>query len=106
MKGTHSQQSSEIWQTKYGSRRVRRELPTLDEAIFAARGLTDNEQAQAEIAASLMGLSLEEVRAAMLKSKPARRDRATLSFAGRHGAERAVVVERKPTRRIAVRSYA
>jgi len=47
---------SEAWNTKYGSRRVRQEPPTLQEAIFAAKGLTDSLQAQAEIAAELMGL--------------------------------------------------
>ena len=33
---------SEDWNTKYGSRRVRRDPPTLDEAIFAAIGITDD----------------------------------------------------------------
>ena len=37
---------SEIWKTKYGPRRVRQEAPTLDEAIFAAKGLTDDAQEQ------------------------------------------------------------
>ncbi len=32
---------SEDWNTKYGTRRVRRDPPTLDEAIFAAVGITD-----------------------------------------------------------------
>ena len=45
---------SEDWNTKYGTRRVRRDPPTLDEAIFAAIGITDDQAAQAEIAASLM----------------------------------------------------
>ena len=30
------------WKTKYGPRRVRHDPPTLEEAIFAARGLTDD----------------------------------------------------------------
>ena len=50
---------SEDWNTKYGPRRVRRDPPTLDEAIFAAIGITDDQHAQAEIAASLMGLPIE-----------------------------------------------
>ena len=50
---------SEDWNTKYGPRRVRRDPPTLDEAIFAAIGITDDLEAQAEIAASLMGMPLE-----------------------------------------------
>ena len=32
------------WITKYGPRRVRRDPPTLDEAIFAAVGITDDQQ--------------------------------------------------------------
>ena len=44
---------SEDWNTKYGTRRVRRDPPTLDEAIFAAVGITDDPEAQAEIAAAL-----------------------------------------------------
>ena len=52
---------SEDWNTKYGTRRVRRDPPTLDEAIFAAIGITDDQNEQAEIAASLMGLPLEAV---------------------------------------------
>ena len=52
---------SEDWNTKYGTRRVRRDPPTLEEAIFAAVGITDDPEAQAEIASSLMGLPLEAV---------------------------------------------
>src|ERR1700731_1611371 len=52
---------SEDWNTKYGTRRVRRDPPTLEEAIFAAVGITDDQEAQAEIAASLMGMPLEVV---------------------------------------------
>jgi len=47
---------SEVWKTKYGFRRVRRDPPTLAEAIAAARGLTGDVQQQVEIAASLMDL--------------------------------------------------
>ena len=56
---------SEDWNTKYGTRRVRRDPPTLEEAIFAAIGITDDQEAQAEIAASLMGLPIESVTAPM-----------------------------------------
>jgi len=52
---------SEDWNTKYGTRRVRRDPPTLEEAIFAAVGITDDQEAQAEIASALMGLPYEEV---------------------------------------------
>ena len=39
------------WNTKYGTRRVRHDPPTLDEAIFAAVGITDDQAQQAEGAA-------------------------------------------------------
>ena len=47
---------SEDWNTKYGPRRVRRDPPTLEEAIFAAAGITEDLDAQAEIAAALMSI--------------------------------------------------
>jgi hypothetical protein len=91
---------STTWKTKYGPRRVKHDPPTLDEAIFAARGLTDDVDAQVEIAAGLMELEPEQVRSA-LKALPApRKSNATVAFTSRGGAERSVVVERKPTRRI------
>ena len=43
---------STTWKTKYGPRRVRNDPPTLEEAIFAARGLTEDVQEQVEIAAT------------------------------------------------------
>jgi hypothetical protein len=58
---------SENWNTKYGPRRVRRDPPTLEEAIFAAIGITDDQSAQAEIAASLMGLPVDAVTAEVKK---------------------------------------
>ena len=51
---------SEDWNTKYGTRRVRRDPPTLEEAIFAAVGITEDPQQQAEIAAALMGLPMRK----------------------------------------------
>ena len=89
---------SKIWNTEYGPRRVRQEPPSLDEAIFAAVGLTDDPQEQAEIAASLMDVPVEQVRVAMLKYRQ-RKDVTTVAFTTRAGAQRAVVVERKPPRR-------
>ena len=41
--------------------RVRREPPTLEEAVFAAQGLTDAPDQQVEIAAGLMGVPPAEV---------------------------------------------
>jgi hypothetical protein len=44
------------------------EPPSLEEAIYAAQGLTDDVDDQVEIAARLMGLPEAEVRAAILKA--------------------------------------
>jgi len=92
---------SEVWKTKYGPRRVRRDPPTLAEAIAAARGLTDDVQQQIEIAASLMDLPSDQVRPEVLKAASPRKDVNTVAFVGRSGAPRTVVVERVPSRRIA-----
>jgi hypothetical protein len=90
---------STTWNTKYGKRRVRHDPPTLEEAIFAARGLTDDVDQQIEIAAGLMEVSADEVRTA-LKKAPAPRKQPSVAFMSRGGTERSVVVERKPTRRV------
>ena len=87
------------WKTKYGPRRVKHDPPTLEEAIFAARGLTDDVDAQVEIAAGLMEAEPDAVRAALKKFAPARKSTATLAFTNRGGTERSVVVERKTPRR-------
>jgi hypothetical protein len=42
--------------------RVRREPPTIEEAAFAAVGLTDDLDQQVDIAASLMGVSPDEAK--------------------------------------------
>ena len=90
---------SEDWNTKYGTRRVRRNPPTLEEAIFAAVGITDDQQQQAEIASALMGLPLEEVLAEVKKTGRAAARSVTRIIAGEQGAQRAVVVERRVVRR-------
>lgn len=95
---------SQVWKTKYGARRVRHDPPTLAEAIIAAQGLSDDLQEQAEIAASLMELPLEQVRAEVVKVRTPRRAAPTIAFAGRAGAHRAVVVERKARRPVNTRS--
>jgi hypothetical protein len=86
------------WKTKYGKRRVKNEPPTLEDAIFAARGLADNLQQQVEIAASLIGLPHEEVRAAVLKSNQSAKQLTLVQPAGGR-AQRTVVVERITSRR-------
>jgi hypothetical protein len=88
---------SNAWKTKYGPRRVREEPPTLEEAIFAARGLTDDPGEQAVIAASLMNLPVEKVQVGMLKAS--QKKDVNRIYTRRAGSERAVVVERKISRR-------
>jgi hypothetical protein len=87
-----------VWNTKYGSRRVRHDPPTLKEAILAAQGLTEQLLEQVEIAAALMDLPVDEVRAELLKSAPSRRAEQIVTSSGR--TPRTVVVERKTSRRI------
>jgi hypothetical protein len=91
---------SEDWNTKYGTRRVRRDPPTLEEAIFAASGITDDVQAQAEIASALMGLPLEQVLPEVKRaSRVAARTNTRVVMADQGTTQRAVVVERRTARR-------
>jgi hypothetical protein len=90
---------SQDWNTKYGPRRVRRDPPTLEEAIFAAAGITENLDEQAEIAASLMGMPLDTVTAEVKKTSRIQARSATRVIAGEQGAQRSVVVERRVVRR-------
>jgi hypothetical protein len=94
---------SEDWNTKYGPRRVRRDPPTLEEAIFAAAGITEDQDAQAEIAAALMGMPLDTVLAEVKKQNrvAARGGSVTRVIEGEQGAQRSVVVERRVVRRFA-----
>jgi hypothetical protein len=88
------------WNTKYGTRRVRHDPPTLDEAIFAAVGITDDQVHQAEIAAALMGMPLDVVQAEVKKqARTNSRITATRVIAGEQGAQRSIVVERRVVRR-------
>ncbi|WP_027530792.1 hypothetical protein [Bradyrhizobium sp. WSM3983] len=88
------------WNTKYGTRRVRHDPPTLDEAIFAAVGITDDQEQQAEIAAALMGMPFDVVQAEVKKqARTNSRITATRVIAGEQGAQRSVVVERRVIRR-------
>jgi hypothetical protein len=90
---------SQDWNTKYGSRRVRHDPPTLEEAIFAAAGITEDLNEQAEIAASLMGMPIETVTAEVKKTSRIQARSATRVIAGEQGAQRSVVVERRVVRR-------
>jgi hypothetical protein len=76
--------------------RVRREYPTIDEAVAAAQGLSSDPDAQIEIAAGLMGVSEDDVRPHLPKLPPH-----TVSIAA---GTRLVLVERRPIRaRVAAR---
>jgi hypothetical protein len=96
---------SEIWDTKDGRRRVRRDPPTIEEAVLAAQGLTDETSEQTEIVASLMQISPEEARGAVLRMGQRKDvDRITIAArglmrSGHSAAPRAVVVERRTIRR-------
>ena len=83
--------------------RVRYDPPTLEEAVLAAQGFMDDAEDQAAFAAELMGAPIDEaremvakvaVRAAAARRAPA--PEVTFS-SNRAGAQRAVVVERKPS---------
>ena len=91
---------SEVWNTEYGKRRVRQEPATLDDAIFAAQGLTDDLAVQIEIASSLIDLPRDAVKAALTKKAPLRLNTSRIASKTMSGQTRAVVVERRPTRRM------
>ena len=97
---------SEVWDTKDGRRRVRRDPPTVEDAVLAAQGLTDEPSEQVEIVASLMQISAEEARGAVLRMAQ-RKDVNRITVAARSArpgqvsGPRAVVVERRVPRRSA-----
>lgn len=85
------------------SRRTRSEPPTLDEAIFAAQGLSDDIEGQTEIAATLMGLQHAEVRphVQVAASRGQHRPREATSL--RPSRRTTVVVVERRTSRISAR---
>jgi hypothetical protein len=87
---------STTWKTKWGARRVRKDPPTVEEALIAAESLTDDLGQRIEIAAALMGVSPDEVRALASKRAGLLHGRSTLVS----GRKRAVVVEYKRPRTI------
>jgi hypothetical protein len=80
--------------------KVRHEPPTIEEALAAASDLSDDFEQRIEIAAGLMGISMDDVRphAAVLRRPKA----PTVTIAHRTSV-RQVVVERKLSRSIASR---
>ncbi len=102
-----SKNKAKPWNTKYGPRRVRQEEATIEEALAAAQGLSDDRDEQVEIASSLIGLPAEEIRAALLNLAPPRKTltRSVISTSTAPGASarpRVVVVESKRPRRLAM----
>jgi hypothetical protein len=94
---------SKTWQTKYGTRRVKEALPNIEEALFAAKGLSDDFNEQVEIASSLLGVPPEQVRTEAMKSKHTTtlQVRAPVGDRGAGVTTRSVVVERRVIRRAA-----
>ena len=101
---------SAIWSTKYGLRRVRHEPPTLEEALIAAEGMATDDDEKIQMAADLMHLPVDQVRAevARMIKEHARRHVITPSRRPSAGAKSGgaqpviVVVERKFPRRISL----
>jgi hypothetical protein len=88
---------NDVWETKDGRRRVRRDPPTIEEAVVAAQGLTDELKEQVEIVASLMEITADEARGFVLRMGQ-RKEVNRVTVTGRVGAPRAVVVERRTSR--------
>jgi len=83
--------------------RVRREPPTLEEAAFAAVGLTDDLEQQVDIAANLMGVTPEEAKPHVLKVAATTRALAPNPARGTGQLtirDRVVTVERTGVRRV------
>lgn len=92
------------WMTKYGPRRVRVDLPTVEEALVAARCLSDEVEDQIALAASLMGVEVDAIRdEAKQILNAAAKARPTIQIQprgpGAGAAPRQVVVEYKTARR-------
>jgi hypothetical protein len=99
---------SQTWKTKYGSRRVKQALPTIEEALTAAECLSDDFEQQIEIASSLLGIEAEEVRAVAKRPAPPKPTERRLSLPIAQpraaAAPRSVVVEyRAPKRLVGIR---
>ena len=78
--------------------RVRHEPPTIEEALAAAEDLTSIPQQQAEIAAGLMGMTVEEIRPRLRASQAAGPSRRLATDSSAPGSRGVLVVERKVRR--------
>jgi hypothetical protein len=79
--------------------RVRREPPTVDEAVIAAQALTDDIEQQVVVAAGLIGLPEDEVRPHVLNAPPPPREpmrfRDRAGNASSRSAPTVVVIQRR-----------
>ncbi|MCF4123959.1 hypothetical protein [Methylobacterium sp. SyP6R] len=89
--------------------RVRKEPPTISEAVAAAQDLADDVEQQVEIAAGLIGLPPEEVRPHVLQAAQAQAAKKTeraperiISTGGGLRGPRTVIVERRAGRPLVV----
>lgn len=92
-------------QSRHGQRVTRIETPSLEEAIVAAQGLTDDIECQIEIASQLMGMSEDEVRPVALKAASQIRQPERMPVADRlldrSEGTKVIVVERRRPRVVA-----
>jgi hypothetical protein len=94
---------SATWVTKYGVRRVRVEPPTLEDALYAAEGLTPDPSEQIHIAADLMQLPVDRARAEAERILKDRAGRPQVIRGRRSSGP--VVVERRAPRRVHRETY-
>jgi hypothetical protein len=82
--------------------KVRHEPPTLEEAIYAAQGVTTDIEQQIELAAELMNLPAAEIRPHALKAATKPQISNRVFVPARSGMQRAVVIETtgRPRRRV------
>ncbi len=80
----------------WSQRKTRYDPPVLEEAIAAAQGLTDQIASQIEIAAQLMGLPEDEVRAKVQTTQAHNRHKVSVPAQDRR--TQVVVVERRSRR--------
>jgi hypothetical protein len=95
---------SVTWMTKYGARRVRVEPPTLEDALYAAEGLTPDPSQQIKLAAELMQVPVDQTREAAERIIKARASRPQVIREIARGGRRPhapVVVERRSPSRFA-----
>jgi len=81
--------------------KVRHEPPTLEEAIYAAQGVTPDVEQQIELAADLMCMPAAEIRPHVLKAAAKPQTPNRVFVPARSGMQRAVVIETtgRPRRR-------